>query len=152
MPSENDPMPTSDPRPGYRWARNEFGWCQEREPRKKTQTPHSKLKSEARAALSLWKKRTGISAYYLPYFVGSVTIERRKFPVGKKGAADSFIAVLGTVLAAEAKAGGDRLSDAQAEFRRRWEKTGCPFVEYRSAQELVDALDRILYRGKPNVL
>lgn len=120
---------------------------------KRAQTPAQKLKADARKALSLWKQRTGISAYYIPYFAGKVTVGdgrvKRTYPVGKKGAADSFIAVLGTVLAAEAKAGADVLSDAQKEFRRRWTKTGNPFVEYRTPQELVDALDQIAaQRGK----
>lgn len=114
---------------------------------KRTQTPAQKLKADARKALSLWKQRTGISAYYVPYFAGRVTVGdgrvKRTYPVGKKGASDSFIAVLGTVLAAEAKAGSDVLSDAQKEFRRRWVKTGNPFVEYRTPQDLTDALDQI---------
>lgn len=114
------------------------------EHRPKKQHPHAKLKADARAALSLWKKRTGISAYYLPYFVGSVLLGegrmKRKVPVGKKGAADSFIAVLGTVVAAEAKTGSGELSPAQREFRRRWLKTGCPFVEYRTPEQLTDFL------------
>ena len=142
--------PTEPPRPGHRWSRTDFGggmWVQERIPQRKTQTPAQILKAEGRKALSLWKQRTGISAYYIPYFVGHVYVGegrvKRKYPIGKNGAADSFIAILGTVLAAEAKANNDVLSDKQKEFRRRWTKTGCPFVEYRTPQQLVAALDRI---------
>lgn len=151
---DNDPMPTTPPsRPGHRWCRTEMGWGTEPIPKRKGETPAVKLKAEARKALSLWKQRTGISAYYIPYFAGRVTVGdgrvKRTYPVGKKGASDSFIAVLGTVLAAEAKAGRDVLSDAQKEFRRRWVKTGCPFIEYRTPQELTDALDQIAaQRGK----
>jgi len=37
----------------------------------------------------------------------------------------------------------------QKEFRRRWEKTGCPFVVYRTPADLTDALDQIAaQRGK----
>lgn len=149
--------PTEPPRPGFRWARTDFGggmWIQEPEPKRKGATPHAKLKADARAALSLWKQRTGISAYYLPYFVGAVMVgegrTKRRAAVGKKGAADSFIALCGCVLAAEAKAGSDRASPDQIAFRDRWLKTGNEYVLYRSAAELVAALDRILAtRGRP---
>lgn len=139
--------PTEPPRPGHRWVRTDFGggiWVQEREPKRKAQTPHTKLKADARIALSNWKQRTGISAYYLPYFVGKVSLPGgRSASVGKRGAADSFIAVLGCVLAAEAKAGQDRASPDQIAFRDRWLKTGNPYVLYRSAAEFIDALDQI---------
>jgi len=145
-----DDKPTEPPRPGHRWSRTDFGggmWVEERIPQRKTMTPAQILKAEGRKALSLWKQRTGISAYYIPYFVGQAYVGdgrvKRKYPIGKSGAADSFIAVLGTVLAAEAKANNDVLSDKQKEFRRRWIKTGNPFVEYRTAAQLVAALDRI---------
>lgn len=153
----DDPKTPPHPAPeGMRWARIDFGggmWKLEKAPARKGQTPHTKLKAEARAALSLWKQRTGISAYYVPYFVGTVLVgdgrAKRKVPIGKKGVADSFVAVLGTVLAAEAKAGSDRASPDQIRFRDRWLKTGNPYVLYRSAAEFVDALDQIAaQRGK----
>lgn len=127
-----------------------MGWGTEPIPKRRSITPHTKLKADARAALSLWKQRTGISAYYVPYFVGQVILPGgRKASVGKKGCADSFIAVCGCVLAAEAKAGHDRASPDQVKFRDRWLKTGNPYVLYRSATELTDALDQIAaQRGK----
>lgn len=146
--------PPRPPSPGMRWAMTEFGWVEEPAPRQRSkQTPAQKLKAEARKALSLWKQRTGISAYYIPYFVGRVYVGdgrvKRKYPIGKNGAADSFIAVLGTVLAAECKANDDALSDAQRKFRHRWTKTGCPFVEYRTPRDLTDALDLIAAQRGP---
>jgi hypothetical protein len=124
-----------------------------RDHKPKQQHPHAKLKAEARAALSLWKKRTGISAYYLPYFVGVAFLgigkAQRKAYIGKKGAADSFIGLLSTVVAAEAKTGSGELEPAQIEFRRRWEKCGLPFIEYRSPEQLTDFLTQIAaQRGK----
>ena len=139
--------PANPPRPGHRWARSDYGggaWIEEKIPARRGKTPHTRLKADARIAFSIWKQRTGISGYYLPYFVGSVMLPGgRKASVGKRGAADSFIAVCGCVLAAEAKAGNDRASPDQIKFRDRWLKTGNPYVLYRSAKELTDALDQI---------
>jgi hypothetical protein len=119
--------------------------ARKRDHKPKQEHPHAKLKREARTALSLWKKRTGISAYYLPYFVGVAYLGagrvKRKAYIGKKGVSDSFIGLLGTVVAAEAKTGDAVLKPDQREFRRRWEKAGLPFCEYRTPQQLIDFLD-----------
>lgn len=146
-----DDKPTEPPRPGHQWSRSDFGgghWFEEKIKPTRGQHPHAKLKADARAALSNWKQRTGISAYYLPYFVGAVLVgdgrAKRKALVGKKGAADSFVALLGTVLAAEAKTGDARATPDQIAFRDRWIRTGNPYVLYRSAAEFVAALDRIV--------
>lgn len=142
--------PTEPPKPGYQWTRTDFGgglWIQEKLKPTRGTHPHAKLKADARAALSNWKARTGISAYYLPYFVGSVLVgdgrAKRKALIGKKGAADSFIALLGCVLAAECKTGDARATPDQIAFRDRWLATGNPYVLYRSVKEFTDALDQI---------
>ena len=92
--------PTEPPRPGHQWSRSDFGgghWFEEKIKPTRGQHPHAKLKADARAALSNWKQRTGISAYYLPYFVGAVLVgdgrAKRKALVGKKGAADAIAAI-----------------------------------------------------------
>lgn len=121
--------------------------------RRSNHSAHSILKSNGVKAFTLWKQRTGISGYYVPYFVGKVWLgegrAKRMVYIGKKGVCDGFFATCGTTLAAEAKTGSGALEPDQVEFRRRWLLSGNPFVEYRTPAQLIDALDQIAaQRGK----
>lgn len=149
---DDDPMPTTPPRPGFQYARNEFGWCQERVPTKSGQTPHAKLRHKCRDALTAWRQRVGCSVVLLPSIVGKMRVGGRNgkdIGVGIKGQADDTILVLGTALACEYKAGHDRQSEVQQRFQQRWEAAGGVYIICRAPTDLTDALDQIAsQRGK----
>jgi hypothetical protein len=132
---------------GGRWIETEFGPVWKAEKPKRTQTPHAKAKAELRDTLTEWKKRTGVSAYYIPYFVGKVWMgegrQKRKAHIGRPGVSDVFIATMGCVLACEVKAGRDTPSALQVSFKERWEKTGNPHIVYRKPSDLTDVLDQM---------
>jgi hypothetical protein len=131
-----------------RWVETEMGSVWKPASKKRAgPTPHNDAKRVLRVTLSLWKVRTGISAYYVPYFVGSAYLGegrvKRKAYIGKPGIADVFIATMGCVLAVEVKAGKDTVSALQASFKERWERTGNPHIVYRKPSDLTDCLDQI---------
>jgi hypothetical protein len=139
-----------------RWVTTEMGQVWKPTPPRKKPSQHdahNKAKAEMRVVLSNWKKRTGISAYYIPYFVGKVWLgegrAKRRGYIGKPGVADCFVATMGCVLACEVKTGSGEPSALQAAFQARWEKTGNPHIVYRRPTDLTDALDQIAaQRGK----
>jgi len=108
-------------------------------------TPHAKLKSQCRVELANWKRRTGIKAKLLPYFVGKVQTRdgEHSYQVGKKGTGDDLIGLLGTCLMVEYKAGDDRQSSGQKEMQVDWEETGNPYVLVRKPTDLTDCLTQI---------
>lgn len=147
---DDDPMPTTAPRPGFQWARNEFGWCQERVPTKKG-TPEGRLKKSCREALSNWKHRTGIYAKLISYSVGHFKTRdgSRSYKLGTDGTGDMLIGVLGTTLMVETKIPGRKQSETQRDMERDWRATGQPYALVYKPQDLLDALDQIAaQRGK----
>jgi hypothetical protein len=137
-----------------RWVTTEMGQVWKPAKKKSQHNAHNDKKAELRVVLSNWKKRTGISAYYIPYFVGKVWLgenprKLRRAWIGKAGVADCFVATMGCVLACEVKTGSGEPSALQAAFQARWEKTGNPHIVYRRPTDLTDALDQIAaQRGK----
>jgi hypothetical protein len=132
-----------------RWVTTEMGdvWKPASKKRKSNHSAHNDAKAELRKHLSLWKGRTGISAYYIPYFVGKVWLGdgrvKRKGYIGKPGVADCFIATMGCVLACEVKTGAGEASSLQEAFKQRWIKTNNPHIIYRRPTDLTDMLDQI---------
>lgn len=132
-----------------RWVQTEMGqvWKPATKKRSNQHDAHNQAKADLRKTLSLWKGRTGISAYYIPYFVGKVWLgegrTKRRAYIGKPGVADCFIATMGQVIACEVKTGAGEPSALQANFRERWIKTGNPHIVYRRPTDLTDALDQI---------
>ena len=135
------------------YVTTEFGqvWKPAKPKRKSNQGAHTQAKADLRKTLSNWKARTGISAYYIPYFVGKVWLgenrhKARQAYIGKKGVADCFVATMGCVLACEVKTGAGEPSALQASFRERWMKAGNPHIVYRKPSDLTDCLDQIAGR------
>jgi hypothetical protein len=130
-----------------RWVTTELGQVWRPAKKRSQHNAHNDKKAELRVVLSNWKKRTGISAYYIPYFVGKVWLGegRVKRPgyIGKPGIADCFVATMGTVVACEVKSGGGEASALQESFKQRWLKTGNPHVLYRQPADITDCLDQI---------
>jgi hypothetical protein len=132
-----------------RWVETELGpvWKPAKPKPVSKHDAHSAKKAELRQTLSRWKSRTGISAYYFPYFVGKAWLgegrAKRMTYIGKVGVADCFVAVLGCVIACEVKTGAADLGALQAVFRDRWTKTGNPHIVYRQPSDLTDVLDRL---------
>jgi hypothetical protein len=133
-----------------RWVTTEMGpvWKAAAPKKRPSQhDAHNQAKADLRKALSLWKGRTGISAYYIPYFVGKVWLgegrTKRRGYIGKPGVADCFVATMGCVIACEVKTGSGEPSALQAAFKERWDRTGNPHIVYRKASDLTDCLDQI---------
>jgi hypothetical protein len=130
-----------------KWVPTEFGPVWKKAKPRSQHNAHNDKKAELRVVLSNWKKRTGISAYYIPYFVGKVWLGegrvKRAGYIGKPGIADCFVATMGTVVACEVKSGGGEASALQESFKQRWLKTGNPHVLYRQPADLTDCLDQI---------
>jgi hypothetical protein len=135
--------------PRGRFVSTEMGdvWVPAGKKRPSQHSAHNDAKAELRVVLSNWKKRTGISAYYIPYFVGKVWLGdgrvKRQAYIGKKGVADCFVATMGCVLACEVKTGAGEPSALQAAFKDRWDRSGNPHIVYRKPSDLTDALDQI---------
>src|SRR6185436_10619583 len=135
---------------GGRWVETEMGqvWRADKPAKRPSQhDAHNKAKADLRKTLSNWKARTGISAYYIPYFVGKVWLgegrSKRRAYIGKPGVADCFIATMCCVLACEVKTGAGDASALQANFKARWEKAGNPHIIYRRPQDLTTCLDEL---------
>jgi hypothetical protein len=133
-----------------KWITTELGkvWKPATKPKRPSQhSAHNDAKAELRKVLSNWKARTGISAYYIPYFVGKVYLgegrAKRKAYIGKPGVADCFIATMGCVIACEVKTGAGEASALQEAFKQRWIKTDNPHIIYRKPADLTDMLDQI---------
>jgi hypothetical protein len=132
-----------------KWISTEMGqvWKPATRKRPSQHSAHNDAKAELRKVLSNWKARTGISAYYIPYFVGKVWLGdgrvKRKGYIGKPGVADCFIATMGCVLACEVKTGAGEASALQEAFKVRWTKTNNPHIIYRKPSDLTDMLDQI---------
>lgn len=136
--------PPHAPAPGMRWAQTELGWIEQPAPKRKGKTPHAKLKEASRKLAHDWFVRNRFPAMLLKSFVGTVTTESgQEIYVGRKGETDDKFAVLGTVLAAEYKAGDDTLKSGQRTFRDKWLAIGLPHVVVRQPSDLIDALDQI---------
>lgn len=146
-----DPEPSEQPRPGYEWAKNEFGWFQVRAPKSKS-TPHGNLK---RAVIIAIRKLATEQCrpIIVPQFSGRVMVgegrAQRSYKAGQSGVSDLLVIWHGQAFGFELKAGHDTQRHSQEHWQRLFEKAGGIYALVRRPTEAVDLMTQwAAQRGK----